>query len=427
MKKNSITTKIVSLAATFALVFSTTFAFVPVTASSYALADTATETASSASSSDASSSAEESTDTSSESAASSEKSADSTSADDDSASSSKDKKTSKSTSKKNKSNKSKKSTKTKTSEATENAWIATATSYLERLATQLETATEDLHQITQKRKVLEKKAKKTKKSIKQTKKELASARKSFNAAAVEIYKNGSVSYMSVLLGANDFSDFSSKLYLLEAMAYDRGKTIQDVTALEQELNEKQSSYDKQLEEIKSLETQARNNKDTISKTISAQLSFDGSVDSKLLKKILNANSVKGANKLLAKYGGSKSKKGSHPEIVKIAAKYLGVPYVWGGETPAGFDCSGLTMYCYAKIGISLPHFARDQYFCGKHIARDALMPGDLVFFGPCVAGIHHVGIYVGDGKYIQAPHTGDVVKVSSLSDRSDYVGACRPE
>ncbi|MGN0060164.1 MAG: C40 family peptidase, partial [Coriobacteriales bacterium] len=60
-------------------------------------------------------------------------------------------------------------------------------------------------------------------------------------------------------------------------------------------------------------------------------------------------------------------------------------------------------------------------------AYEALMPGDLVFFGPSVEGIHHVGIYVGDGKYIQAPRTGDVVKVSSLSNRSDYVGACRPQ
>ncbi len=86
-----------------------------------------------------------------------------------------------------------------------------------------------------------------------------------------------------------------------------------------------------------------------------------------------------------------------------------------------------TTYCYEQIGVHLTHFARSQYDEGVHIAYEALMPGDLVFFGPSVEGIHHVGIYVGDGKYIQAPRTGDVVKVSSLSNRSDYVGACRPQ
>ena len=111
------------------------------------------------------------------------------------------------------------------------------------------------------------------------------------------------------------------------------------------------------------------------------------------------------------------------QAVAIAEQYLGVPYVWGGSTPAGFDCSGFTMYVYGQLGVSLPHNAAAQYGMGTPVPRDALEPGDLVFFD----GLGHVGIYVGGGAFIHAPHTGDVVKISSLSGwySTEYVGARR--
>jgi cell wall-associated NlpC family hydrolase len=109
-------------------------------------------------------------------------------------------------------------------------------------------------------------------------------------------------------------------------------------------------------------------------------------------------------------------------VVGIAMQYLGVPYVWGGSSPSGFDCSGFTMYVYRQVGVSLPHSSRAQIGSGQQVSRSDLQPGDLVFFG---SPIHHVGIYVGGGSYIHSPHTGDVVKISPL-DRGDYAGACRP-
>jgi cell wall-associated NlpC family hydrolase len=112
----------------------------------------------------------------------------------------------------------------------------------------------------------------------------------------------------------------------------------------------------------------------------------------------------------------------HPEAATIAMRYLGVPYVWGGASPSGFDCSGLVMYVYAQLGISLPHYAAAQFNAGTPVASDQLQPGDLVFFD----GLNHVGIYIGGGEMIHAPHTGDVVKISPLSDfGSAYVGARR--
>ena len=111
-------------------------------------------------------------------------------------------------------------------------------------------------------------------------------------------------------------------------------------------------------------------------------------------------------------------------VVGIAMQYLGVPYVWGGASPAGFDCSGFIMYVYAQIGVSLPHHAASQYGAGSPVSRDELEPGDLVFFN----GLGHAGIYIGGGQFIHAPHTGDVVKISSLSDSwyaATWVGARR--
>jgi cell wall-associated NlpC family hydrolase len=106
----------------------------------------------------------------------------------------------------------------------------------------------------------------------------------------------------------------------------------------------------------------------------------------------------------------------------IAMRYLGVPYVWGGASPSGFDCSGLASYAYAQIGKSVPHYTVSIWNAFPKVPSGALEVGDLVFF----RGLGHMGIYIGGGQYVNAPQTGDVVKVSSMSERSDYVGAVRP-
>src|SRR3954463_14247422 len=101
----------------------------------------------------------------------------------------------------------------------------------------------------------------------------------------------------------------------------------------------------------------------------------------------------------------------HAAAASIALRYLGVPYVWGGASPSGFDCSGLVMYVYAQVGVSLPHYTGAQWNMGVAVAQSDLQPGDLVFFD----GLGHVGIYIGGGQFIHAPHTGTVVQISSMS------------
>jgi cell wall-associated NlpC family hydrolase len=112
-------------------------------------------------------------------------------------------------------------------------------------------------------------------------------------------------------------------------------------------------------------------------------------------------------------------------VASIAARYLGIPYRWGGSSPStGFDCSGFVMYLYRQVGVSLPHNAAMQYRHGRAVSWGSLRRGDIVFFN----GLGHNGIYLGGGRFIHSPNSGDVVKISRLSEgwySSRYVGARR--
>jgi len=118
---------------------------------------------------------------------------------------------------------------------------------------------------------------------------------------------------------------------------------------------------------------------------------------------------------LSASGGAKS-------ALETAFANAGKPYQWGAAGPGSFDCSGLTMFAWRSAGVSLPHSSRAQFEATKRVGRSELQPGDLVFFG---SPIHHVGIYVGDGKMINSPETGERVGVRSM-ERGDYVGGGRP-
>ena len=107
--------------------------------------------------------------------------------------------------------------------------------------------------------------------------------------------------------------------------------------------------------------------------------------------------------------------------VRIARKQLGVPYVYGGASPSGFDCSGLVSWIYGRLGLSLPHNAAALFHVGRPVSRSRMQPGDLVFF----TGLGHVGMYIGRNRMIHAPQSGRTVEVQSLALRQGTIVGAR--
>jgi cell wall-associated NlpC family hydrolase len=107
--------------------------------------------------------------------------------------------------------------------------------------------------------------------------------------------------------------------------------------------------------------------------------------------------------------------------VRLAARELGAPYRYGGSSPSGFDCSGLVTYVYGQLGVQLPHNAAAQYAFGRAVGLSRLEPGDLVFFH----GLGHVGLYIGRGRIIHAPQTGERVEIQSLASRRGSIEGAR--
>jgi len=115
-------------------------------------------------------------------------------------------------------------------------------------------------------------------------------------------------------------------------------------------------------------------------------------------------------------------------VIRLADHYLGTPYQWGGANPkTGFDCSGFVQWLYGKAGVNLPRTTYQQIKVGQPVSRQNLRPGDIVFFSD-QGDVHHEGLYIGDNQFIHAPHTGDVVRISSLSEpyyASQFAGGRR--
>ena len=170
-------------------------------------------------------------------------------------------------------------------------------------------------------------------------------------------------------------------------------------------------------------------KSTIESALAEQESLLGSLKADERRRYLSALAARAAEARASRsrtfddtptYDGPAS--GRAAVAVQEAYRKLGSPYKWGASGPDRFDCSGLTMWAWGKAGVSLPHSSKAQYGSGQHVSRADIQPGDLTFYG---SPIHHVGIYIGGGRMISAPQTGDVVKIQDAF-RSDYVGAVRP-
>ncbi|MDU4962089.1 MAG: NlpC/P60 family protein [Sporomusaceae bacterium] len=142
----------------------------------------------------------------------------------------------------------------------------------------------------------------------------------------------------------------------------------------------------------------------------------------------NTSTANGGTGKVLGWNNSTQTGGTAAAVINTARQYTGVPYVWGGATPSGFDCSGFTQYVLKQNGISIPRTAAEQYQSGVSILKANLKPGDLVFFTTYKAGASHVGFYIGDNKFIHASSAAEQVTTSSLTEpyyTQKYIGARR--
>jgi cell wall-associated NlpC family hydrolase len=283
------------------------------------------------------------------------------------------------------------------------------------------------------------------------KRSLKHAQRELEVRLVDMYTSqGQDSGLAVLLGSQNLDDLLNRMDAVDRVSQQDSLVLSQVTHLRQEVQRRQ----RELKHAHAEQVQVVSERAAARASIQSQLgerrALLGSIRNQIvqlkqqeaerqaelqrqLQERLAQQQQTSSQSALAQtvgvtppspVGGGTPPPPAHGGVVGIAEQYLGTPYVWGGASPSGFDCSGFTMYVYAQVGVSLPHNAAAQYGYGSPVSRGNLAPGDLVFFD----GLGHVGIYVGGNSFIHAPHTGDVVKISSLTGwyASTYVGARRP-
>ncbi|MBW6468091.1 MAG: C40 family peptidase [Coriobacteriia bacterium] len=356
--------------------------------------------------------------------------------------------------------------------------IDSARSQLEDLADQAELRREELLAATEALDTV-------RSDIADTRDQLAAARGEQRAAesalaerAAGIYRSGSVQMLEVLLGTTSFGDFLTRMEWLRRVNRSDAVLVLSVKDAVAAVQSAERTLERREIELGTLKRQAEVKSREVDEAVARQERYVSGLDREIatlvaaeeerLRKEAEERARKAAEEAARRAAAEQAAREAQarsnpspgvpptpgtvaqpnarafdparlgpgrPEAVVAGMNYLGVPYVWGGSTPQGFDCSGLTWYVYRELGISIPRNSRTQFTVGGYIPPDRLdllLPGDLVFFGydGNPDRIHHVGIYVGGGDYLHAPSTGRPVQVESLTSRierrGDFVGATRP-
>jgi peptidoglycan DL-endopeptidase CwlO len=253
------------------------------------------------------------------------------------------------------------------------------------------------------------------------------------------------STLSVLLGASSLDDLLTRIEAVNSTSQQDASIVQQVTSFKAAVQRHQTELRRAHSEQQTIVAQKAAQKQRIESQLASRRQLLSSIKGQIahiraaeaaqqrqLAAAARSRLAAGVQVPLADGVGisASTPEGStvappnvHGGVVGIAMRYLGVPYVWGGSSPRGFDCSGLVAYVFAQIGVALPHSSYAMFGMGTPVSISELQPGDLVFF----TGASHMGIYIGGGQFIHAPHTGDVVKISSLSGyySSNFAGARR--
>jgi cell wall-associated NlpC family hydrolase len=264
---------------------------------------------------------------------------------------------------------------------------------------------------------------------------LGSAQSSLEERLIDLYQNGSPDLVEILLGSSSLDEILDGIETAGRVSDQDAQILHEVQSFKAEIKQREEELEKarSRQEQVVAERAARRDeieaglaqrqelldsiRDQIAELQAAERRRQARIDAAAEARVAAASAPTATE---APTGAPPSKYGG---VVGIAMQYLGTPYVWGGESPAGFDCSGFVYYVFSRVGVSLPRTVSAQYAVGVAVSRSELQPGDIVFFN----GLGHDGIYIGGNQFIHSPHTGDVVKVSAMTGYydSNYVGARR--
>jgi cell wall-associated NlpC family hydrolase len=319
---------------------------------------------------------------------------------------------------------------------------------LRTLSDQLERARSQYVASTQQLVKIQRDMRENKRELRVAQHNLKASQRAIAQRLVALYTSEQTSTIEVILGAKSLDDMINRLdnarsvTALDTNVLSQVKTFRG--AVERNRTELAKAHERQQQVVaqraaakRSIESQIAQQqslynsiKSQIASMIAAerqrqlQMLQEAQARAAAARRVAQENTVVGVTAAAPQATTVVAPPSTHGGVVGVALSQLGTPYVWGGAAPGGFDCSGLVMWAFAQVGVSLPHSTYADYGMGVPVSEDQLQPGDLVFFD----GLGHMGIYIGGGQFVHAPHTGDVVKVSSLSEgwyAATYVGARR--
>ncbi len=252
-----------------------------------------------------------------------------------------------------------------------------------------------------------------------------------NGRVAAMYRGGSTGFLDVLLGAKDFQQFASTWDFLTTLNQGDASSVANLRVAKRKIDAARRDVRKAEVKAQGQLKVATESKQYVESNLAEQRSLLSGVQAEIaaLDRAEEARQAAAARAQAASFSPLDTFRSFPPPtraprsgVVGIAMRYLGAPYVYGASGPNTFDCSGFTMFVYNQVGVGLPHNAAMQQATCEPVSRADIQPGDLVFFG---RPAHHVGMYIGGGNMIHAPHTGDVVRIAPAF-RSNYSGAGRP-